>query len=61
MWWRIRLITLFERVITAVTASDMTSAVAKVLVTASAEHIPRTCRVIGFWFTSGLRKALVVG
>jgi hypothetical protein len=39
---RIRLTARFEKIKTTVTASDMTSAVSILVVTASAEQIPRT-------------------
>ncbi len=43
---------------TQVTAADITSAVSSVVVTASAEQMPRICRVIGFSPTSGVMRAL---
>src|SRR5690606_2257226 len=53
MWWRIIEINMLENAVTSVTASVMTTAVSSLVVTASAEHTPSTCSVIGLLANSG--------
>ena len=55
---RIRLITPAASVSTTVRDTDMVSAVASEVVTASAEQMPRICNVTGFWRISGSVKVV---
>jgi hypothetical protein len=46
----------FEKAVTSVSATDMTSAVLRFAVTASAEQIPRICNAIGLLSKTGAKS-----
>jgi hypothetical protein len=50
--------TVFETHSTAITAKVITSDISKLVVTASAEQIPKTCKVIGLLLINGSETAL---
>ena len=53
MWWRIIEINMLENAVTRVTAMVITKAVSSLVVTASAEQTPSTCRAMGLLAMSG--------
>ncbi len=54
IWLRIIEMNRFEKAQTRVSATDMTNAVLRLEVTASAEQIPRICRPMGLLLKIGL-------
>src|SRR5690606_26024581 len=62
IWLRIIEMNRLEKPVTSVSAIDITSAVCRFDVTASAEQMPRICRPIGLLAKTGLnRTSLTVG
>ena len=62
IWLRISEMNRLENPVTSVSAADITSAVCKFEVTASAEQMPRICRPMGLLLKIGLsRTSLMVG
>ncbi|CSB80195.1 Uncharacterised protein [Vibrio cholerae] len=53
MWLRIRETKKLDNAVTNITASVITNAVSSLVVTASAEHTPRTCSAIGLLSKTG--------
>jgi len=57
MYFRMLLMAAFEQAVTAMTARHMMAAVFIDVVTAKAEHMPRTCKAIGLLFRMALLRA----
>jgi len=60
IWLRISEINKFENATTLVSASDITNAVSSLVVIASAEQIPNTCRAIGLLSRIGPKRAFFI-
>jgi hypothetical protein len=60
IWLRIIEINKFENATTVVSAKDITKAVSSLVVIASAEQIPRTCKAIGLLSIIGPKRAFFI-
>jgi hypothetical protein len=58
VWLRIRLTARLANAMTMTTATDITSALSRRVVTASAEQMPSTCTPIGLLSRTGVASAL---